>query len=82
MSKPQTVEKQPISNANTVNSNAIDCISNKLREGIDEMITNLTIVSNKTVELEKQNTELITKVEETNQLKDEFKKLQDKMLTL
>ena len=29
--------------------NNVDVISNKLREGIDEMITNITILSNKSV---------------------------------
>ena len=63
----------PVITNNNINSNAIDTISNKLREGIDEMITNLTIVSNKTIELEKRNTELQTKVEKTNQLKEDRK---------
>ena len=65
-----------IQNNNTINSNSnvIDTISNKLREGIDEMITNLAIVSQKTIELEKQNIELRKQINWKMNLKSYKKK--------
>ena len=53
----------------------IDIISNKLREGIDEMITNITILSNKSVEMENTNKELMNKMKQTENIQNQFEDL-------
>ena len=52
----------------------IDIISNKLREGIDEMITNITILSNKSVEMENTKKELMNKMKQTENIQNQFTK--------
>ena len=66
----------------TEKQNNVDVISNKLREGIDEMITNITILSNKSVEMENTNKELIEKMKETEQIKSQFNELMKRINTL
>ena len=53
----------------------IDIISNKLREGIDEMITKITILSNKSVEMENTNKELMNKMKQTENIQNQFEDL-------
>ena len=81
--QPQKQEIEQINGkTNGVNTTVIDTISNKLREGIDEVINNLTHISMKTVELEKRNDELQKQIENIPQSNDVYTKLLERINAL
>ena len=77
----ETIHKpsNSIKSSKEIKTNQINDISNKLLDCFKEMLDNITILSNKTVELEEQNNELQKQIDREKQNDEKFDKLLERL---